>query len=216
LIQLMRILIIGDFHIPDRNTEIPLKVINSVNNELNKHAFDFLVCTGDLTKINLIEPTLNLWSKEKIIIQGNMDYFHSDKDVYFHETTFNTKKFVDSEETVEIGIIHGHQVQPRGNPTLLSRKANIMGVNILISGHTHALFVELFMDAKSGKKTLLLNPGSATGSWSFVASGKPSYLILEIEPVSDGLHVSVECHEFDGKTENKWMSFHKFKDASFI
>ncbi|MFX0099194.1 MAG: YfcE family phosphodiesterase [Candidatus Hodarchaeota archaeon] len=212
----MRILIIGDFHVPDRNKEIPLEIINSVNKEINKQPFDFLACTGDLTRRPNIEPMLNLWSAEKLVVQGNMDYFHSDNDEFFHEATFNTRKFVEGEEVVEIGIIHGHQVRPRGDTMLLSRKASNMDANILISGHTHALSVEIFTDPKSGKKILLLNPGSATGSWSFVASGKPSYLILEIKPASEGLDVSVECHEFEGKKENTWRSYHKFKDASFI
>ena len=212
----MRIIVIGDFHVPDRNKEIPLEIINSVNKGLNQQQFDFLACTGDLTKIDVIEPMLNLWSKEKIIVQGNMDYFHSDNEDYWHEATFSTENFVESENVMKIGIIHGQQVRPRGNPTLLSRKANMMDVNILISGHTHALSVELFTDVKNKKKILLLNPGSATGSWSFVASGKPSYAILEIQSINDALIVSVECHEFKGKNENTWISYYKFKDSSFI
>lgn len=212
----MRVLVIGDFHVPDRNNEIPLELVNSVNQEVNERPFDFLACTGDLTSIGSIEPVLNLWCEEKLIVQGNMDYFHSRNDDFFHEATFNTKKFVDSREILEIGIMHGHQVRPRGDTNLLAKKATAMGVHALISGHTHALSVELVKGTKNPRGLLLLNPGSATGSWSFVASGRPSYLVLEIKPFNEGLDVKIECHEFEDKKENKRILHHEIKNGSFI
>ena len=41
----MRLLVIGDFHIPDRAKEIPIELRNKIQNL----SFDLILCTGDLT-----------------------------------------------------------------------------------------------------------------------------------------------------------------------
>jgi len=78
-------------------------------------------------------------------------------------------------KNLRIGLIHGHQVRPRGDINKLLKLAKNLDVNILISGHTHAQSII------RKNNILLINPGSATGAWSFVADGIPSYIIMEID-----------------------------------
>jgi len=156
-----RILIIGDTHIPDRATSIPRLLLNYISD----HApWEMVLFTGDLTGENVLK-WLKTISKELYIVQGNMDYLLLPRQV-----------------TVEInwlkvGLIHGDGVYPRGNPVELSKIARRLGVQVLVSGHTHADFTRIGI----GGNTLLLNPGSLTGVWGGGGgSYKPSLMVLEI------------------------------------
>ncbi|MHA1271001.1 MAG: YfcE family phosphodiesterase [Candidatus Helarchaeota archaeon] len=153
----MNILIIGDFHYPDR-ARYPTKIFEYLQTE----KFDLVLCTGDLTDLSILDE-LQKFGPVKIV-QGNMDWkFKHPNDVKI------------SVKNIKIGLVHGHQVYPRGNINRLSLLAKKMDVNILISGHTHAQSV-----VKHADKVLLINPGSAAGAWSFVADGIPSFIIMEI------------------------------------
>ena len=61
---------------------------------------------------------------------------------------------------MRIGVVHGHQVIPQGDPKALSALARSMDADIFISGHTHK-FEAFRQDGR-----FFLNPGSATGAWS--------------------------------------------------
>jgi len=156
-----RILITGDTHIPDRATSIPRLLLNYISD----HApWEMVLFTGDLTGENVLK-WLKTISKDLYIVQGNMDYLSLPRQV-----------------TVEInwlkvGLIHGDGVYPRGNPVELSKIARRLGVQVLVSGHTHADFTRIGI----GGNTLLLNPGSLTGVWGGGGgSYKPSLMVLEI------------------------------------
>ena len=154
----MRILIIGDFHYPDR-ADFP----NEIFEYLNGEKFDLVLCTGDLTELSILDE-LKKFGPVKIV-QGNMDWKFK-----------HPNKHVISIKNLKIGLIHGHQVHPRGNLEKLSALAKSMGVNILISGHTHKQSIIKYAGGK-----LLINPGSASGAWSFVADGIPSFIIMETD-----------------------------------
>jgi vacuolar protein sorting-associated protein 29 len=59
---------------------------------------------------------------------------------------------------LRIGLVHGHQMQPWGDPTVLAMAAREMDVDVLISGHTHQV------EAIERDGRFYINPGSATGA----------------------------------------------------
>lgn len=59
-----------------------------------------------------------------------------------------------------IGMCHGHQVVPWGDPAALSLIARQLDADILISGHTHKF------EAFEAESRFFINPGSVTGSYS--------------------------------------------------
>ena len=165
----MRILVIGDFHIPDREKTIPSQILEEIQNT----QFDLILCTGDLTNPEIFNQLESLGPVRNVI--GNMDY-------YFGNRIFPRFEVIKL-DNYELGLIHGTGIRPRGNPEQLSKIANEMNVDILISGHTHLQSVRIFNDK------LLLNPGSATGSWGGGPStGVPSFQILE--KVNDELRIT--------------------------
>lgn len=61
---------------------------------------------------------------------------------------------------LRIGLCHGHQVVPYGDPEALALIQRQLDVDILISGHTHRF------DAYELDNKFYLNPGSATGAFN--------------------------------------------------
>ncbi|MEL9908478.1 MAG: YfcE family phosphodiesterase [Desulfurococcus sp.] len=165
----------GDTHIPDRAERIH----PSIKKQLEyKSPFDYLLFTGDLTSREVID-WLNKLSGRVLIVRGNMDYLPLPRN-----------RIVDI-DTWKTGLIHGDEVHPRGDTMGLTRISIELGVDILVSGHTHSPFI------KTGVKRniLLLNPGSLTGVWGGGGgSFKPSYIILEAE----GLNLYIELHILEG------------------
>ncbi|MHA1278832.1 MAG: YfcE family phosphodiesterase [Candidatus Helarchaeota archaeon] len=156
----MRILVIGDFHIPDRAQSIPTAIFQ----EIHRNKFDLLLCTGDLTEANLLHILRSIAPIK--VVMGNMDYYFGLRDL--PRSQIIVLKYC------KIGLTHGTGIRPRGNPEQLSKLAHEFEVDILISGHVHAFSLKLHKDI------LLLNPGSATGSWGGGPSNKiPSFVILE-------------------------------------
>jgi len=134
--------VIGDFHIPTRARNIPEKLREIIM----KTDIELILCTGDFVEERVLRKLEGI--ARTIWVVGNMDFFAS--------SPLKRKLKVNG---FKIGLIHGHQVYPRGDREKLLKIARSLNVNILISGHTHAPFIDL----KEG--VLLLNPGSATGCW---------------------------------------------------
>lgn len=77
---------------------------------------------------------------------------------------------------LKIGLIHGHQIIPWADEEALSNKAAELGVDILVSGHTHDMKYSTFNNKH------FINPGSMTGAYSTLnANSVPSFIILEIK-----------------------------------
>lgn len=171
---MVKILAIGDSHIPRRAKYIPEKIYESIDELTRESLFDYTLFTGDLIKDPKLTEYLKLKTKRDFfIVQGNMDYYGGNKDAPYYQ------KLVLSSPTGEkltIGLTHGAQIEPRGDHSQLEYLALENQYNILISGHTHKEDIHL-----SEKGILLLNPGSSTGAWSFVASQIPSFLILSLD-----------------------------------
>ncbi|MHA1266928.1 MAG: YfcE family phosphodiesterase [Candidatus Helarchaeota archaeon] len=187
----MKFLVIGDFHIPDRARQIPSEIWNFIQNL----KFDMVLCTGDLTSPKLYDKLQSIAPTKNVV--GNMDY-------YLGSRNFPTSVRIPL-TYCNIGLTHGTGVRPRGDPDQLAIIALKLQVDILISGHTHAQSVKLH------KNILLLNPGSATGSWGGGPStGIPSFQILEVK--EGKLHITSialksgrlihQHHIYDPKTKN--------------
>jgi predicted phosphodiesterase len=98
-------------------------------------------------------------------VQGDMD-----DDAFPEEAVVDVGEF-------KIGLIHGHQVVPWGDKRALSIAARRLGVDILISGHTH----EHIIEEEDG--VWLINPGSATGYYTPVSTGdaiKPTFICMSV------------------------------------
>ncbi len=155
----MRILVIGDTHVPDRADEIPTPI-----KEFIRQGYDILVFTGDATTKEILSEITKMSGADIVYaVRGNMDYLKLPL-----QEVFTVKG-------IKFGVIHGHGVYPRGDRKKLEEMAVKMGVDVLISGHTHRY------DVYEGK-VILLNPGSATGVWSGGnASMIPSAMCVEVD-----------------------------------
>ncbi|CAI5529589.1 unnamed protein product [Closterium sp. Naga37s-1] len=78
-----------------------------------------------------------------------------------------------------IGLCHGHQVIPWGDVESLAMLQRQMGVDILITGHTHRF------KAYRHQGRLLINPGTAL---------HPSFVLMDV----DGARVVVYIYELVG------------------
>ncbi len=153
----MKIAIIGDFHIPTRSPKIPEKI----NKKLKEESPELILCTGDLIQQNILKK-LEKIAKTKTV-KGNMDRITQPDSVQIQE------------QGTKIMMIHGDQVNPRGNKDQLRYIAQENRADILIHGHTHKLNID-----KINEK-ILINPGSATGAPSGGRTrSKPSFVTLKI------------------------------------
>ncbi|MFX1393260.1 MAG: YfcE family phosphodiesterase [Promethearchaeota archaeon] len=170
---MVRFLAIGDSHIPRRAKGIPKKILDKLEELTEVQPFNYIFFTGDLINAPEFIDFLNQRTNEDIfIVIGNMDFYGGNRNApVYHELKI---PFYDGENII-IGLTHGAQIQPRGDHLQLENLAIEKNFNILIIGHTHK--EELFL-TKTG--ILLLNPGSVTGAWSFVASGIPSFSVINI------------------------------------
>lgn len=71
-----------------------------------------------------------------------------------------------------IGLCHGHQVVPRGEPDSLALIQRQLDVDILISGHTHKF------EAYEQENKFYINPGSATGAYNSLDTYVVNYISL--------------------------------------
>ncbi|MHA2393030.1 MAG: YfcE family phosphodiesterase [Promethearchaeota archaeon] len=170
---MVRILCIGDSHIPNRAKDLPEQIYHKLNQLSQEEPFDYTFFTGDIINFPRLIDYLKTKTKMNFfIVMGNMDYYYGNKDAPIYQDLEIT--FKDNEKTL-IGLTHGAQINPRGDHTRLENLAIERNYNIMVSGHTHK--EEIFL---TNKGILLINPGSVTGAWSFVASGNPSFIELNI------------------------------------
>ena len=170
---MVRILCIGDSHVPNRAKELLEQIYDKLDNITRDNLFDFTFFTGDVIKFPKLLEFLNLKTRSNFyIVMGNMDYHYGNQNAPIYQKLDIV--FEDTDK-ITIGLTHGAQISPRGDHSQLEDLAIEKGYNIIVSGHTHK--EEIFL-TKNG--ILLINPGSVTGAWSFVASGIPSFIELNI------------------------------------
>jgi len=176
------LILLSDTHIPDRALKLP----DEIEVFLKKKKFSKIVHAGDLTD----ERVLNLLKTfgDVVVVRGNMDFLPLPRHQVFEL------------EDLSFGVVHGHGVYPRGDRRQLLSIAEELGVDVLISGHTHS--PDVYFDESKG--ILLVNPGSATGAWGGGGgSGIPSFMTLE---VSNG-SVKVNLFELKAKLSVKRFAF---------
>jgi len=201
---MVKFLIIGDSHVPKRASNIPKQIQIKLEELTKSELFEYTFFTGDEINYPEFMEFLNLITKRDLFrVIGNMDYYYGNKDAPIYQKLkfdFYNKKYL------IIGLTHGAQIQPRGDRTQLEQFALEKNNNILISGHTHK--EEIFL-TKTG--ILLLNPGSVTGAWSFVASRIPSFIVLDIDKETKKIEISL--FQLDKKSEklNEIKSFFTFE-----
>ena len=170
---MVRILCIGDSHIPNRAKDLPEKIYNKLDNLTKEGLFDFTFFTGDVIKFPKLLDSLNLKTKKKLyIVMGNMDYYYDNRNAPIYQ---KLEVIFEDKDKMTLGLTHGAQIRPRGDHSQLENLAIEKKYNIIVSGHTHK--EEIFL---TDKGILLINPGSVTGAWSFVASGIPSFIELNV------------------------------------
>ena len=168
-----RILCIGDSHIPNRAKDLPEKIYDKLNELSETELFDFTLFTGDLIEFpEFIEYLYSITKENLFMVMGNMDYYYGNRDASIYQSI--DINFEDNDKMI-VGLTHGTQISPRGDHMQLEILAIKRNYNILISGHTHKEEISL-----TEKGILLINPGSVTGAWSFVASRLPSFIELNI------------------------------------
>merc|ERR1712232_1069591 len=106
----------------------------------------------------------------------------------------------------KLGVIHGHQILPWADQqernNALARKAELLGVDILVSGHTHQ-----HNYAKVGSK-FLVNPGSATGAGNMFGElqTQPSFMLMAVQGGDATLYTYKESN---GETQVDMEQFKK-------
>ena len=165
----MLTLAIGDFFIPDPVIELPLKfrklLAPSSPAVPSNPKISQVLCLGNITQsvstlrfLNDISPTFH-------IVRGEFDNYNILSQQLAHlgyksEDPLPFYKVVTA-DNFRIGITSGYQDVPRHDPLLLLTFAREIDVDILIWGGAH--HVEAYtLDGK-----FFINPGSATGAFSF-------------------------------------------------
>ena len=195
---MIKILAIGDSHIPRRAKIIPEQVTTKLEQIVKTEIFDYSFFTGDVVEAPKFMNFLSIITKKDLFrVIGNMDYYGGNQDAPIYQ---HTKISLETNNNLIIGLTHGHQISPRGDHSQLETLAIKNNFNILISGHTHKEEVKL-----TRKGILLLNPGSVTGAWSFVSSRNPSFIVLNINENTGDLDVTL--HRYDTRAT-------KFRDLS--
>jgi len=204
-----RILCIGDSHIPNRAKDLPEKIYDKLNRLSETEHFDYTLFTGDLIKFPRLINYLGSITKEQLfIVMGNMDYHYGNRDISIYQSV--DIDFEDNDKMV-VGLTHGAQISPRGDHMQLENLALKKNYNILISGHTHKEEISL-----TEKGILLINPGSVTGAWSFVASRLPSFIELNI--IVSTKEIIVKTFQFDKRSRDVFTlkSNYIFKNNQII
>ena len=147
----MLIGVISDTHIPYRATNIPKKVFEEFKD------VDLILHAGDIEELSVLDELKKIAPVKAD--NGNCDYHPELND-------YEVMKI----ENVKIGLTHG-TVYPKGDTQQLYYLAKELGVDVLISGHTHKSLIKQVNDV------LLLNPGSPTQPRSTEAS----IMLIKIE-----------------------------------
>ncbi len=170
----MKLLVAGDMHIPHRASEIP-RGFREVFEEISP---DIIILTGDYTEKRVYEE----FSKrgKTYAVRGNMDRF---RDLPLEASL--------EVEGIRIGVIHGHQIFPRGDRNKLLRYAESKDLKILFHGHTH------LFDVYEASGRLLINPGTLTAARGGIAL-EPEHSFAEI---SIGEKIEVKKRLLEDKRE---------------
>jgi vacuolar protein sorting-associated protein 29 len=155
------VLVLGDLHIPHRTDALP----EQFKDLLVPNKMQHVLCTGNLCS-KTMEDYLRTLANSVHIVRGDLDTSLSE----LPET-----KIVKIGQ-FSIGLCHGHQVVPWGDPESLANLQRQMDVDIRIPGHTHKNEVYEY------EKNYIINPGSVTGAYSaHTTDVVPSFVLMAIK-----------------------------------
>lgn len=121
-------LVVGDHHIGNRAHVIP----EEFQRMLVPNKMQHVICTGNLgskeqfNELRQLAPNVH-------VVAGDNEYVDSSSS---SQMSFPSTRVVHIGE-FRIGLIHGHQVLPWGDHLALASVRRKLGVDILVSGHTH-------------------------------------------------------------------------------
>lgn len=142
----MLVLAIGDFHVPERATDIPAKFKKLLQ---PRGKIQQVLCVGNVTRSPTMLQFLKSLSPDFQMVKGDFD-----KDLTL------PLSLVFTYDKLKVGLINGFGVVPKSDPLSLLAQARLMDVDVLIYSSTHK--VEAYtLDGK-----FFVNPGSATGAFS--------------------------------------------------
>ena len=179
----MLIGLISDTHIPDRRIKLPQAVFDAFKD------VDLILHAGDITSQSVLDDLSEIAPVHAI--EGNMDRVIGELDL--------APSKVIKVENHKIGIIHG-EVYPRGDTQQLYYSALELGVDILVSGHSHIAQLEKIKDI------ILVNPGSPTNprlSDPSVALMNISEDNIEFEFIKTGKPVCSALNFFEEKANKE-------------
>ncbi|CCI48796.1 unnamed protein product [Albugo candida] len=179
------VLVVGDSHIPHRAASIPEKFQKMLVPGKIQH----VLCTGNMICKEQYDE-LRALSSNIHIVSGDCD----------DESSFSESKIVTIGQ-FRIGLMHGHQIIPWGDPMSLSAVQRKMNVDILVTGHTHHIHT------KEGK--WYLDPGSITGAMKGgLKETIPSFVLLAVQ----GAKVVAFVYEL--KNDNVVVSKSEYKKST--
>ncbi|KAF8830223.1 Metallo-dependent phosphatase-like protein [Lentinula edodes] len=160
------VLVVGDLHIPHRIHDLPHKF----KKLLAPGKISQVLCTGNVCDRETMEYLRSIVGGAEIqVVRGDYDELPG---------LPSSLTVTHSNNSLRIGLIHGHQSLPLGSLDALSAIARQMDVDFLVSGATHAV------QAVEYDGRFFLNPGTATGAWTGAwNSSKPGFAVSSNEGV---------------------------------
>jgi vacuolar protein sorting-associated protein 29 len=185
------VLCLGDLHVPHRAVDLPSKF----KSLLAPGKIHQILCTGNLCAESMYDYLRSICS-DVVVTQGDFD-----------ESTKWPDTAVVSVGGFKIGVCHGHQVIPSGDREALAVLIRRLDIDILVTGHSHTF------GAYKHEGCLVINCGSATGSWSqSCPSPTPSFALMDV----DGTRATVYMYELLDKDELKVEKVEFTKETSTI
>merc|ERR1712131_228055 len=164
VLKMVLVLIIGDAHVPHRSPSIPTKFQTLLKPGKIQH----VLCIGNITCQGTLDYLKTLPSGNLHTVLGDMDSVEN----------LNAPESLEVNiADLKIGLIHGHQLVPWSEDEALDEYRRKIGVDILVSGHSHNCKVE----AREGG--FYVNPGSCTGAMNTHNGQRypPSFVLLDIQ-----------------------------------
>jgi len=154
------VLVIGDLHIPFRSNGLPPKFKKLLVPGKIQH----ILCTGNLCNRETFDYLKSIAS-DVHVVKGDFD----------ENPNYPEKKVV-TLGGIKVGLCHGHQIIPWGDPNAIAMMQRELDVDIMITGQTHKFEAYEFGDK------FFINPGSATGAYSGLTSDvNPSFVLMDIQ-----------------------------------
>ncbi|CDI84108.1 vacuolar protein sorting 29, putative [Eimeria acervulina] len=179
------VLIIGDFHVPQRAVDLPPCFKELLHTDKIRH----VLCTGNVGSESILEFLRGIAGSVHIV-KGDMD----------EGMDFPEYKILQFGE-FKVALLHGHQVVPWGDPDALLQWQRRLDCDIVVSGHTHSNSV------REVEGRFFINPGSATGAYQpWAPSPTPSFMLMALQGASVVLYI---YEEREGKAEVVMSEFSK-------